>query len=62
MKIALFLTTELGPARILLDKVLDRHGGEVPSVFVRDEHRVPLTADLEHCDVRRDKPAGGKLA
>jgi hypothetical protein len=31
-------------------------------VFVRDEHRAPLAADLEHCDVRRDKPAGGKVA
>jgi hypothetical protein len=62
VRIALFLTTELGPARVLLDKVLDRHEGEVPSVFVRDEHCAPLAADLEHCDVRRDKPAGGKVA
>jgi hypothetical protein len=62
VKLALFLTTELGPARVLLDRVLDRHPDEVPSVFVRDEHRAPLAGDLEHCDVRRDKPAGGKVA
>lgn len=62
MKVAVFATCEAEPARQLLAAVRARHPGGELAVFVRDEHRDELAADLRGLDVRRDKPAGGKLA
>jgi hypothetical protein len=62
MKIALFATTEAAPALALLAHVRQRHPGAAIAAFVRDEHRDELAPALHGCDVRRDKPAGGRAA
>lgn len=61
MKVALFLTTELEPARALAQQVRRDHAEATVHVYVRDEQREPLAAELAGWDVRRDKPAGGRL-
>lgn len=62
MRIAVFLTAETEAARRLLAEVRARAGDAVLSVFVNDDDRRPLAAEIAGLDVRRDKPAGGKLA
>jgi len=62
VRIALFATTEAPQALALLAHVRRRHPGAAIAAFVRDEHRVELAQALQGCDVRRDKPAGGRVA
>jgi hypothetical protein len=61
MRVALFLTTELAGAMALVGRVRQQFPGATVTAFVRDEHREALAPLLTECDVRRDKPAGGKL-
>lgn len=62
MRIALFLTTGREAARELLRRVRAAHPQARLCAFVRDDDRAALGADLAGCEVRRDKPAGGRLA
>ncbi len=62
MKIGLFLTTDLGAALELLARVRREAPDAQLAVFVKDDHRDDLAWALHGCEVRRDKPLGGKLA
>jgi hypothetical protein len=59
-KIAVFLTTEVAQARLMLGRLLDRHPDAIVVVYVGVDARWLLSRDLEYCVVRPDKPVGGK--
>jgi hypothetical protein len=59
-RIAVFLTTEVDPARILLGRILDRHPDDVVVAYVSVDAKWLMKDDLEYCVVRSDKPVGGK--
>jgi hypothetical protein len=61
MRIAVMLTTTPDLAAPLLARLRARHPGSQFTTFVRDEDRAALQPALAGCDVRRDKPAGGRL-
>jgi hypothetical protein len=61
MRIAVLLTTTPEQAALMLQRLRGRHPGSQFIAFVRDEDRAPLRKALQGCDVRRDKPAGGRL-
>ncbi len=61
MKVALFLTTDVGRGSELLQQVRREHAGADLHVFLRDGDRRTLAAQLAGCRLRRDKPKDGKL-
>ena len=62
MKVALFLTTERGPAVALAKRVHEQHPNADLSIFVRDEDRSLMADTFPDAEIRRDKPAGSKKA
>lgn len=62
MKIALFLTTERGPAVALAKRIQEQHADAALSVFVRDEDRGLVADACPAAAIRRDKPGGSKQA
>ena len=62
MRIALFLTAERAGAVELARRVREQYSDAEIEAFVRDEDRDVLAPHLDGCAIRRDKPAGGKVA
>jgi hypothetical protein len=62
MKVAVFLTAERAAAIALLQRVRARWPDAVLVAFANDVDRTAIAAAVPGVDVRRDKPAGGRLA